>query len=72
MYISMSITMVNYESYEKKSEEIANQTGAKPHRSTLFYYHKKKYSTELFEYLEHLQFKRIKQLDIKASGIILL
>ena len=60
--------MVNYESYEKKSEEIANQTGAKPHRSTLYYYHKK-YSTELFEYLEHLQFKRIKELDIKASSI---
>ena len=29
----------------------------------------KKYSTELFEYLEHLQFKRIKELNIKASGI---
>jgi hypothetical protein len=65
---SVLINLVNYESYEKKSEEIANQTGAKPHRSTLFYYHKK-YSTELFEYLEHLQFKRIKELDIKASCI---
>ena len=65
---SVLINLVNYESYEKKSEEIANQMGAKPHRSTLFYYHKK-YSTELFEYLEHLQFKRIKELDIKASGI---
>jgi len=54
--------LVNYESYEKKSEEIANQMGAKPHRSTLFYYHKK-YSTELFEYLEHLQFKRIRVLE---------
>ena len=65
---SVLINLVNYESYEKKSEEIANQTGAKPHRSTLFYYHKK-YSTALFEYLEHLQFKRIEQLNIKASGI---
>ena len=38
---SVLINLVNYESYEKKSEEIANQTGTKPHRSTLFYYHKK-------------------------------
>ena len=52
----------------KNQRKRTNQTGVKPHRSTLFYYHKN-YSEELFEYLEHLQFKRIEELDIKPSGI---
>lgn len=52
----------------KNQRKRANHTRAKPHRSTLFYFHKT-YSKQLFEYLEHLQFKRIKELEIKASGI---
>lgn len=64
---SSLINLVNPESYAKKSEEIANQTGAFPERSTLFYYHKN-HSEALFEYLEHLQYKRIKEIKIKPSG----
>lgn len=64
---SVTINLVNPESYQKKAEELAYNTGAYPHRSTLFYYHKI-YSEELFEYLEHLQYKRIEELEIKPSG----
>lgn len=61
------INLVNPESYAKKAEEINNTTGAFPHRSTLFYYHKNK-SERLFEYLEHLQYNKIEELAIKPSG----
>ena len=64
---SVLINLVNPESYAKKAEEIANQTGAFPDRSSLFYYHKN-YSETLFEYLEHLQYQRIEELNIEPSG----
>lgn len=64
---SVLINLVNPESYAKKAEEIANQTGAFPERSTLFLYHKT-HSETLFEYLEHLQYQEIDKLNIKPSG----
>ena len=37
---SILINLTNPESYQKKTEEIANETEAYPDRSTLYYYHK--------------------------------
>lgn len=45
---SITINLVNHESYQKKAEELSYNTGAYPHRSTLYYYHKK---TTLKNYL---------------------
>lgn len=64
---TVSINLVNPESYQKKSEEIENETGVKIPKSTLYYYHENR-SDEYFDYLETLQFKKIKELDIKPSG----
>lgn len=65
---SITINLVNPESYQKKAEEIANQTGAYPHRSTLYKYHER-YSDVFFDYLENLQFQKIEQLNITPSGV---
>lgn len=71
-YVEDKIIVINLtepESYQNESVmKIANETGAYPSRSTLYYYHNN-YSDELFEYLEHLQFKKITQIDITPSGI---
>jgi hypothetical protein len=60
---SITINLVNPESYQKKAEEIANQTGAYPPRSTLYKYHER-YSDVFFDYLENLQFQKIEELNI--------
>lgn len=64
---TVSINLVNPESYQKKSEEIENETGVKIPKSTLYYYHENR-SDEYFDYLETLQFKKIEELKIKPSG----
>ena len=68
---SIIINLTSPESYQKKAEEIANEIGAYPDRSTLYYYHTN-YSDELFEYLEHLQFQKIEDMNITPSRDILL
>ena len=65
---SIIINLTSPESYQKKAEEIANEIGAYPNKSTVYYYHTK-YSDELFEYLEQLQFQKIEDMNITPSGI---
>ena len=43
---SIIINLTSPESYQKKAEEIANEIGAYPNKSTVYYYHTK-YSDEL-------------------------
>lgn len=61
-------SLIGYSSYQNKKETLYDQYEVNIPRSTVLY-HEQRNSNELIDYLESLQYRRIKEMNIRPSGV---
>ena len=61
-------SLIGYTPYQNKKETIYDKYELHIPRNTILY-HEQKYHDELIEYLESQQYRKIKEMDIRPSGV---